>query len=293
MTIRIDPRWPLVWRDPSTLQVGIDPPRVIIERVTILEERLISALTVGVTHDGLEVIAEGNHPVIVELITRLTPVLQAPVPRSIGATVALSGVGRLVELVARLLGEVGIRVVVAERAEHLVELAPALAIVVGHDVLAPQLHSVWLRRDVPHVPVLFTESAVHLGPIVEPGTGPCLVCIELHRRDADAAWPTIATQLLTRAVRNEPPLLAAGVAVDLCRVVLERLERGPRDARSLRISVTGERTATEWDVHPECSCRGLGLEVSRALTGTGSASAKPSLPRNQRPTTEPASAGHA
>jgi len=285
MTIRIDPRWPLVWRDPHTLQIGIDPPRVVLQRVSILEERLVSALALGVMLDGMDVLAGGNHAVVVDLLERLAPVLQAPVPRSVGTTVAISGTGRFVELSARLLGETGIRVLVSESSAPLVEAAPALAIVVGHSVLAPRLHAVWLRRDIPHLPVLFTESAVHLGPFVEPGIGPCLACIELHRRDADPAWPTIATQLLSRSRRTEPPALATEAAAALCRMVMERLENGPLDALSLRISVSGERSRHPWTVHPECSCGGLDGSLSRALPGSDSASVRLATHQSHSPMT--------
>ncbi|NYF10208.1 bacteriocin biosynthesis cyclodehydratase domain-containing protein [Leifsonia sp. AK011] len=293
MTIRIDPRWPLVWRDPHTLQVGIDPPRVVLRRVSVLEERLVSAMSLGIMLDGLDVLAGGNHAVVVDLLDRLAPVLQAPVPRSRGTTVAVSGAGRFVDLGARLLGEAGIRVLVSEDPASLVAAAPTLAIVVGHGVLAPRLHSVWLRRDVPHLPVLFTESAVHLGPCVEPGIGPCLACIELHRRDADPAWPTIATQLLARPRRTEPPALATEAAAALCRMVMERLENGPVDATALRISVSGERSRHPWTVHPECSCGGLESAFSRELTGTDSASGQLAIPQSRPPTTVQGSAGRA
>ena len=293
MTIRIDSRWPLVWRDPHTLQLGIDPPRVVLYGVTGLEERLISALTVGVTMDGLEVLGDSNHAVIVNLIERLAPVLQAPTPRSLGATVAIAGTGRFVELTARLLGETGIRVVVSDTSAPLIEAHPDLAIVVGHNVLSPSLHSVWLRRDVPHLPVLFTESAVHLGPGVEPGVGPCLACIEFHRRDADEAWPTIATQLLGRARRIEPPTLATEAAAAVCRMVMQRLETGPGDAHSLRIASNGERTRHAWETHPECTCSGLDGSVSRALSGSGLASGQLESHQNRLPMTARGSGGRA
>ena len=293
MTLRIDSRWPLVWRDPHTLQVGIDPPRVVLERVTQLEERLVSALTVGVTPVGLEVIASGNRAVTADLLRRLAPVLQAPTPRSLGATVAISGSGRLVHLTAGLLGEAGIRVVVSASSSLLVDADPELAVVVGHGVVAPEAHGLWLRRDIPHLPVLFTESAVHLGPGVEPGNGPCLVCIELHRRDDDAAWPTIATQLLWRSRSTEPPALATEAAAAACRMVIDRLENGAREPYSVRIATNGERTRTRWLAHPECTCGGVEGARNRVPQESDLASATPGSRLSLQPTTTPSSAGRA
>ncbi|MDH6180433.1 bacteriocin biosynthesis cyclodehydratase domain-containing protein [Microbacteriaceae bacterium SG_E_30_P1] len=257
MTIRIDPRWPLVWRDPFTLQIGIDPPRVVLEHVTTLEERVISALRIGATRGGLVVVADGQTAVVESLLERLTPVLRAPSPQDRVWAVAVTGRGRFVELCSAVLADAGVRVLVAERALDLREEHVDLAVATGHGVLAPDAHSAWLRRDIPHLPVVFTDSAVHLGPFVEPGSGPCLVCVELHRRDADHAWPAIATQLLQQYAVRQPPVVVAEAAAECARLVLARVAGARSRGESLRISYTGERECTRWPAHPECGCRGL------------------------------------
>lgn len=281
MTIRIDPRWPVVWRDPFTIQVGIDPPRVVISEVGAAEERMLAALAVGVTRAGLGVIAEGETHRVDAFLAAITPALLAPRPRRTGATVALSGNGRFADHCARLLGEAGIRVVLADSPTLLVETRPDLAVIVGHGVFPPHTHAVWLRRDVPHLPVLFTDSAVQVGPAVEPGTSACLVCVELHRRDLDPAWPAIATQLLGRAPRPEPPALATEAAAVAARLVLDRLEAGAGGTRGVRISLEGERSILGSPPHPDCGCRGLSPEGR----GTDSAAEVPATRPNRMPRT--------
>ena len=269
MTIRIDPRWPVVWRDPFTIQIGIDPPRVVIDDVGPTEERMLAALTVGVTRAGLAVVAETEAHLVDAFLDVITPALMAPTARYTGATVALSGEGLFADLCARLVGEAGVRVVRAATPSLLVETRPDLAVIVGRSVFPPHTHAIWLRRDVPHLPVLFTESAAHLGPMVEPGSSACLVCIELHRKDEDPAWPAIATQLLGRAVRAEPPTLATEAAATVARMVLERLEAGRGGSPGLRISVQGERAALHWTPHPDCGCRGLSPEARESDSAAG------------------------
>jgi hypothetical protein len=36
MILRLDPRFPMVWRTPTSVQLGIDPPLVILDPVTEL-----------------------------------------------------------------------------------------------------------------------------------------------------------------------------------------------------------------------------------------------------------------
>jgi len=257
MILRLDPVLPLVWRSPSSVQLGIDPPRVILEDVTPTQERLLAALVVGVSEPGLAMIAHGRTAELEELVELAQPALRVPSPSPV-ATVAVSGSETIVSAISATLAGSGIQVVMAEDAVDLTESAPALAIVTGHFVLAPELHALWLRRDVPHLPVVLSDTAIEIGPFVEPGTGPCLLCLELHRRDRDAAWPAVATQLLGRRSRAESPILLAETAAAVARLVLERLADGAGEALSTRIdAVTGERRIQQWLPHDECGCRGL------------------------------------
>lgn len=264
MTLRLDPRWPLVWRTPTSVQIGIDPPLVILDPVTELEERLLAAIAVGVSESGLSMLARGRDDVCEALVARLEPALEAPaaaaapVPRW---CVAVGGSSPFVPELSALLGGCGIRVQGIDDAT-----IPDLAVVVAHHVISPGLHSYWLRRDVPHLPVVFTDRAVLLGPLVEPGAGPCLLCLELHRRDADPAWPAIASQLLGREGSSESPLTGREAVAAVARLVVNRLTDGPMaPGRSLRIdAATGERTERSWSAHPECGCRGIAHLVAVA-----------------------------
>ncbi|MEQ1735358.1 MAG: hypothetical protein ABL886_02870 [Rhodoglobus sp.] len=264
MILKLDPRWPIVWRSPSSLQLGIDPPLVVLDGVTEAQERLVAALAVGVSDGGLGLVTRSSAEERFTLLELLAPALVAaprpPIPR----VVAVSGSGATVEALAGLLASSGVHTLVSERAETLADQGADVAVAIGHFVLPPALHSLWLRRDVPHLPIVFGDSAVVVGPLVEPGDGPCLRCLELVHRDADPAWPAVASQVLGRRGVAESAVLTAEAAAVAARVVLDRLVGQTFDPSvSTRIDgASGVRTTRNWQRHPECGCRGLGHLVA-------------------------------
>lgn len=301
MILRLDPRLPLLWRTPTSIQLGVDPVVVILDDVTELDERMLAALAVGVSASGLAMIAKGHDDERHALLTALGSALRAAPTAPVSATVAVHGSDELAAVVASALARSGLDVVTGPDPSSLAEHSPALAIVAAHHVLAPEVHGLWLRRDIPHLPVVLGDAGVTVGPVVEPGAGPCLLCLELHRRDADPAWPAVATQLLGRRSRAESAVLVMEGAAAASRLALERLSSGTSNATSLRIdAVTGRREVRSWLAHPECGCRGiahlLGRDepVSPALPGSGWASAARSAPAAGLPTSsETAAAGRA
>ena len=277
MILRLDPRLPLVWRGPTSIQLGIDPVVVVLDDVTEADERMLAALAVGVSSSGLAMVARATPAERDTLLAALAPALSS-VPAALPSTVAVHGSDALVTAIASALANSGVEVVTGPDAAALAQHSPALAILAAHYVFPPELHSLWLRRDVPHLPVLVGDGAVVVGPVIEPGAGPCLLCLELHRRDTDEAWPAIATQLLGRRSAAETPVLVMEGAAAACRLALERLTDGPGAAISLRIdAATGRREVRAWQPHPECGCRGIAElvtpELSPARPGSDWASA--------------------
>ena len=268
MILRLDPRLPLVWRNPTSVQLGIDPAVVILDEVTSTDERMLAALVVGVSDSGLAMIAGAHTAERDALLNALGPALLSVPAATVTATVAVHGSESLVVAIASTLAHSGIDVVTGSDAAALAQHCPTFAILAAHYVFPPELHALWLRRDVPHLPVLVSDTAVVVGPIVEPGSGPCLLCLELHRRDRDAAWPAIATQLLGRHSRAETPVLVAEGAAAACRLALEWFAPpGPTAAgaaASVRIDAqSGRREVRSWQVHPECGCRGIAHLMGR------------------------------
>ena len=273
MVYRIHPSIPLVWRSPTSVQFGVDTPRVVLHDVTPTEELLVAALVAGVHPSGLAMIARSAGGVdadVEQLLSRLAPVLAPEQPARIASTaegltlsasaardgsaeVAVVGAGPTVDRIAELLAAEGVRVAVTASAAG----APtALAIAVAHYVLDPELYGYWLRRDIPHLPVIFGDTGVTIGPVVTPGRGPCLYCLERHRTDADGAWPAIAAQLWGRVSPVESALVSQEVAARVTRLAVGVLAGDGRwTATSVRLNAAdGIFAARTERPHPRCGC---------------------------------------
>jgi bacteriocin biosynthesis cyclodehydratase domain-containing protein len=328
MVLKLDGRHAIVWRDPFSLQFGVDPARVVLRDVTTAQERMIAALASGVSRSGLEMIAgstDASEQDVASLLRTLKPLLRsdaeaAPAGHSAAsgrpasalaasgraasrrpasglaasvsaARVSLVGRGQTLERIAAILALADVAVTVSSSVS---DEPTDLGIVVGHYVLDPESYGFWLRRDTPHLPVVFGDESVLIGPMVEPGYTPCLYCLEHYRRDEDASWSAIASQLWGRRASSETALVSSEVAARVARLVLARLDSGRRSGRSLaarsfRLSVeSGEVLRRDWSPHPDCGC--VALPGADSLSGgrreTGSA------PDLDRPTTVEASAAH-
>ena len=75
MVLKLDPRHPLVWRSPSSLQLGVDPALVTMHDVSETSERLLAALVAGVGLPGLTMLARGRLEERDELLRLVQPVL--------------------------------------------------------------------------------------------------------------------------------------------------------------------------------------------------------------------------
>lgn len=265
MILKLDSRFPLLWRTPTSLQFGVDAPPVVLSTVTNADERMIAALVGGVSRSGLSAIgthAGAEEAEVGRLLDAVSPAL-LPAPAGhgpAGRTVALSGTGPTADGVVALLRSHGIRV----RVNDTEGKRPDLAIIVAQFVIEPELHGLWLRRDVPHLAVVFGDTGVRIGPLIEPGSGPCLHCLERRRTDADPAWPAIASQLWGRVSPAETALASSEAAALATRLVVARLADPPTLAELLPAATSlhletdsGRISRRTWDPHPECACLAL------------------------------------
>ena len=267
MLIRLDPRFPILWRNPHGLQVGVDSPRAVLDPIDEAEERVVAALVRGVSPAGLDLIASEQRlapPVLAGLLARLAPVLLPadPAPR---AVVAVHG-GRTASRIALQLADAGVTVQPDAP-------SPALAILTADYVVAPDLLSHWLRRDVPHLPVLIADRTARIGPFVVPGVSACLHCAELAARDADPARSALASQLWGRSASAATALVCDEVAAIASRMALAWLANGGTPTGIELDAATGATRAIARTRHPECGCAGLGPELRPARPGIATASA--------------------
>jgi hypothetical protein len=271
MTPRLDPALPLVWRSPRELQLGGARPVAVLADPGPAELGLLRALSSGASRATLTTIGSGLGATEAEvdaLLERLQPAfVPDPGPDAAPdlvpdrqAVVAIGGDGEAIAPLVRSVARMGHRAVDAEA----IDPGDAdVAVLVGAWVIAPGAHLPWLAADVPHLAIVSDERGVEVGPLVQPGSGPCLRCVHLGRRDADAAWPAIAAQLAAappppRAARAEHEALAfaASVVDDLVRNGSTEL-----DAATVVFSDAAGSPRPRphpLGAHPECGCRALG-----------------------------------
>lgn len=328
MVIRLDPKYPLVWRSPDTIQFGIDRPVLVLPGITRAQEHVLAALRGGVPHAGAVMLgrkAGGAPDDILAFLHALGPVLETTAPDitapattgaaietvsqaardsasgAVPTTVYVDGAGPTADRIRGLLRDLGI-------STWLTGTDPDLAVVVGHYVLEPARHRRWLRRDIPHLPVVFSDGEIRVGPLVEPGSGPCLYCLELDRVDEDPAWPAMACQLLSRDAPTETARASIDVATRVAGLVQDRLAPHRLALHRLapsrpELSATGlpahEHSATSlaFDAatgevrrrvhrpHVRCGCRSLPGNV---IVLVGSAAARPPQPSSGRAVVVPA-----
>ena len=277
MVLRLVSDLPLVWRTPSSLQFGSDEPVVVLENVTDGEDRLLTTLSAGISPTGYAMLARSlgvPDDDADALLAHLAPVLVGDAADALPRAAVL-GDSPLARSVGALLRSAD---VLASPEES------AIVVLVADWVLAPADHLAWLNRDVPHLPVVVGERTVTVGPLVEPGDGPCLYCVQLARLDADPAWNAVATQLLGRRGRVVGDLERTEAAAFVARRVLGRLSGQRYRGRAWRLDAAGGVTSRSWGRHPDCRCG--------APAGTDWAAA-PERGIRDAPTTASAAGAHA
>jgi len=258
MVLRLDPRFPLVWRSATALQIGLDRPQVVIEGVGYPEELLVHALRLGTSAGTARLIATragASDARVDELLDALRPVLvrridpsPPPSPR-----VVVEGVGSAPDALRGLLRGEGCELVGDDA-------VPDLAVLVADFAVAPARAAHWLSGDVPHLAVVFGDEAVRIGPLVEPGAGPCLHCAHRDRIDLDPDWPRLVIQVLGTPASTRTPLSSAAVAVAAADAALRRLHAGwtgLRDVVRSYSDASGSFSERRLEPHPECACRSL------------------------------------
>ncbi|HEY5229303.1 MAG TPA: hypothetical protein VIJ11_00240, partial [Galbitalea sp.] len=116
MVLRLDGRFAIVWRDPFSLQIGVEPAQVVLRDVSSAQERMIAALESGVSRSGLEMIASscGAEPTEVASLLRTVKLLLIPdEPVAASPRVSIVGRGQTVERIANILALAGAQVSVS------------------------------------------------------------------------------------------------------------------------------------------------------------------------------------
>lgn len=267
MILAIDPTLPLVWRSPSSLQIGLDRPTVVLTGVTTADERMITALRAGISRSGLDMIgrsAGASPDEISAFLDGVAPALTsslAPRPQA-ERNVVVEGDSSCLDIVRSALAAAGSTLTSrpTRAAEARASASVDLAVVVVRYAVAPATYGYWMRRDIPLLPIVFSDTKIFFGPLVVPGEGACLHCIDRHRVEADRSWPAMACQLVGRAAPTESALTGGEAAAMAARAAHSWLALGQNmlaDAAVALEAATGRLSRRAWLPHPECGCRAL------------------------------------
>lgn len=252
-----------VWRSSGVLQVGIDPPSVVLDGVPDGLADAVGLLAQPCTQEELgTLLPQVDRDWLAWLVDRLSDAeLLVPVEPEPSPSLVVVGTGVLAKAVTRSLSDAGLAptrvdptglTVLQTRPDdaELVVLAPSTA--------EPDraLTDTLFRQGRAHLVVRMEPDRAVVGPLVAPGQTPCVRCQDLIRVRLDAGWPLLLAQLCRAQVRPLPALLGwagataavqvrawlSGAAPDTCGAALElRLPDFRLSTRS-------------WPAHPGCGC---------------------------------------
>lgn len=254
--LQLKPNVHAVWSTPTTLRFGIDTELVVLDNPAPRTERLVAALRTGMPTTRFDGVAQAfgvNRAERETLLNQLEPVLSRTAERHArqDLSVHVEASQTLSEPFRTALLDAGHRLTAAEK--------PDLVLLIAHFVIPPRRARAWLTRGIPHLPVVFSDSAVRIGPLVRAGGDPCVFCIDSAHTEREPAWPAIASQCLTRT----SPLATPEFTLPTAAAVIELVDAWRRGEQTVSTRQYSLSKATPVGVsvshtpvasHPACYC---------------------------------------
>lgn len=278
--LKINPNLPLCWEDHETLRVGFEAAHARLHDPSPGVQRLLYAMLRGIDPDRLSEFArvvgissreaEGVFTALSSTLVAAEPAEPATreltQPRTGAGTgagtgtdtlsIAVCDTGRPVPGLVEAIAGTGLCRLEREDEQH----QPELVILVDRFLGPLERAQRWLMTGVPHLLLRFTDTAVHVGPIVVSPGAPCHACVALTLVASDPAYPVLAAQLANTVPPSET-IDSTGVAVGYAATLIrDWLDGGPR-AHNTRIVIptscgrvlSPPRFETVAP-HPECAC---------------------------------------
>lgn len=256
----------------AVLVTGPGPGALILNGLSDAEITAAIGLTAalrGPGHGDCRTAPSARWPQVLDFIEQAAALL-TPLDDVTGQVVVL-GEGPLPDEICRALSPVVGRVITEPEALLAPEFDPAihtpdLVILPAVDAVTAFAGRPWHGRGVPQLPVVVSSGRLSVGPLVRPGAGPCLTCLDLHRGARDAGW---APWLASRAVRSDIDELDALPELRVAAAALATLiARGLLENQPLPtgVGLSLERPQPRvnhhlWTRHPAC-CGGAEARVT-------------------------------
>jgi len=237
--------------------VGVDSPTVVVTEIPDAASPLIHALHEGIGRSGFLVLARQlglSTEQASSLLDQLRPACTAH-PRIEKPHIFVLGDSEATPSLASRLSRITTLVEDRSSADYI--------LVVSDYVFHPD----WIRElsdgTIRHLPVVFSDLTVTVGPVITPGQSPCLYCVSGRRDQDDVEWLSIQSQLFQAA----SPLASGATAEIASYVVASLLPEVIRPAEQwdytpgvtrLRYRPASAELVTEAvEFDPQCHCRGL------------------------------------
>jgi hypothetical protein len=257
----LDPSLLIAWRAPGTLQVGLDSPQAIaLAGVSDALPALLRRLTGEPAASQVLPLArslglEEELCTAVGLLVSAGLVTDGPPRRGHEhAWVEVIGDGPLADRVQAGLRDVGIG-----RASRVLAASgpgPDVVVVAPHGRRGMTEADSLMAFGTPHLWTHVRDRAAVVGPLVLPGRTGCLRCHDLHRTDADPAWPTLVLAWEQDARGCDDPAVVAvagALAVRHVVLLLQGLHPATLDA-ILSERPDGSLRVEPCPQHPGCGC---------------------------------------
>lgn len=271
MAYRLNPEYPQLWRNPHTLQIGYDRAVVVLADLADGYWYLLEALRHGIGLSGLTLLATEHHISDTELrhfLEQLAPallggealstlaeealpeLLSEPVPNP-ALRLQFDGVAEIIDQLARKLNQ-----------PHPVRSAqaPQLTVLCERYLIPPALWQPHIHAGQPHLPVVFGDQSVTIGPLVIPGKSACLYCTYLWQAEEQPWLATLYSQTRSHRQNYESSLPSERgplfwIAIAELSWLLDSYRSGfPAAAESVQFYTNGEVTRKTWQRHPDCYC---------------------------------------
>jgi hypothetical protein len=192
---RIRAHRPLLWRTPTSVQIGVDEPRVIVDNIPDTAAPLIHALHDGISAEGVEVLAKQldiSGREAHRIVQSCAPSF-AEEPPCQTLSLVVMGSSTASRAIASLLEGWGAH---SRHIESFPVPDESGVVVLVADYLAdPNWNAHLTHTSLPHLPVIFSDLSITAGPLITPGMTPCLGCHELWHRQREPEWLSLGSRL--------------------------------------------------------------------------------------------------
>ncbi|MGC3993214.1 MAG: hypothetical protein QM779_03645 [Propionicimonas sp.] len=261
--VRLDRPAIAVWRAPGVLQVGIDDPSVVLEGVPRALADAVPLLAHPCTTEELATLLPRLDPEWLPwLVDRLGSAgLLATATPVVEPSILVVGAGPLAAAVAHA---------VAVGGRHVDRLDPVGFAALPSRPDAPELVLLATGTAEPDralTDALFREGRAHLvvrlepdravvGPLVVPGSTPCVRCSDFVRGHLDPAWPHLLAQLCREGVEPVPALRTWAASTAAVQVhAWQAGAAADASGASLELTLPDYRLRRRaWPAHPACGC---------------------------------------